>query len=597
MYKVFTLFCCFLFISQTNLAQLKRCSTIENEQALYAENPNYYKEKEETNSLIEQYIEQKKAAKGQEQNIIYDIPVVFHVVYKNTAQNIPVARINEQITRLNEDFSRTNTDASLTPAGFLPIVGPTNIRFHLATTSPTGATTTGIVRTSTASSSNFTVSNNNVKKTSFGGVAPWDPANYLNIWVCEISGSVLGYAQFPGGTAATDGVVIGYQYVGNTTDAQYNKGRTATHEVGHYLGLLHIWGDDGSSCSGSDAIGDTPNQAGENYFCPSFPLYDGCATSGNGAMFMNYMDYVDDDCMNAFTLNQTAKMESVLASIRVNLPDITGGGGGGATVVCTPQPVPFNEGFETAAWYPANWVGSNGDGATTWARSVSVRKSGTASFFMDNYNYNAIGQLDAFYTPAYNLGSLSGEQLTFWVAYTNAAATPTTFYDDALKVYYSTNCGSSWVQIYSKSGNTLATAPTQSTTSFIPTASQWRQESINIGSFGGITNFKFENVNGYGNQLYIDDINIAGAVPIEDLVGNEFTIQPNPSAGFVTLLGAAYTDMNIQLINASGRLVYDQTHTFEGSTQLDFTDLAAGVYFIRLNNNNMTAIKKLVLTK
>jgi hypothetical protein len=585
------------------LAQQKRCSTNENEAALMLLDPNYQAKKDAANALADNYSNLNATLRTSGESVIYDIPVVFHVVYKNGAQDINILNINQQITRLNDDFGRTNSDAGNTPAGFLPIAGATNIRFHLATTNPSGAATSGVMRYSTAAANDFTVDGNEVKMPSMGGVAPWDPANYLNIWVCEIEpiggGGVLGYAQFPGtGPASTDGVVLDYRYVGNTSGS-YNMGRTATHEVGHYLGLKHIWGDDGGSCSGSDLIGDTPNQSDANYGCPSYPQYDACSGSSPGVMFMNFMDYVDDDCMNAFTNAQVIKMENVLSTTRSNLAEVGGGGTTGPFgLVCSEKPLPFSQGFESGAWYPADWIGINPDGLTTWARSTSVKHSGTSSFIFDNYNYPEFGQLDAFCTPAYNLGLLSNKELTFWVAYTNAqSTTPGLFYNDELKVYFSTNCGSTWTSIYSKSGSALATAPTFSTAPFVPTASQWRKETISLSGFNGITNFKFENVAGYGNNLYIDDIAINTSVGILDAESNLYSIYPNPNNGNVTLIGDAHNAIKIELFDATGKLVYNQMHNFDGATQLDFQHLSNGVYYLKLDDKNTISTEKIIISK
>jgi hypothetical protein len=166
-----------------------------------------------------------------------------------------------------------------------------------------------------------------VKYTSSGGTDAWDRNKYLNVWVCDLGSSLLGYAQFPGGAAATDGVVLHYRYTGKTGAlAPYNKGRTATHEIGHWLGMRHIWGDDGSSCSGSDFCNDTPNQAGENYGCftAGSVQTDGCTGTSPGVMWSNYMDYTDDACMYFFTANQKTRMWAVLNGSRLALQTSTG---------------------------------------------------------------------------------------------------------------------------------------------------------------------------------------------------------------------------------------------------------------------------------
>ena len=156
----------------------------------------------------------------------------------------------------------------------------------------------------------------NVKFSNLGGNNAWNTRRYLNIWVCNLGDDLLGYAQFPFEFQTkpnTDGVVIHYKHFGRDGSAEspYDKGRTATHEVGHWLDLRHIWGDDGGSCSGTDNIADTPNQGGYNEGCPSFPKTDHCTNTSPGVMFMNYMDYTYDACMNLFTKGQVERMRSL----------------------------------------------------------------------------------------------------------------------------------------------------------------------------------------------------------------------------------------------------------------------------------------------
>ena len=240
---------------------------------------------------------------------VVTIPVVVHVVYKTTAENISDAQIQSQIDILNADFRKLNADVTKVPAAFQSLVADCEVQFCLAKTTPTGAATTGINRFKTSKNSFST--NDGVKKTSGGGVAPWNTTQYLNLWACTLSGGVLGYAQFPGGSTATDGVVILNTAFGNTATGPYNKGRTATHEVGHWLNLRHIWGDDGGVCTGSDLVADTPNQGAENYGCPAATK---ASCSNGGDMFMNYMDYTDDACMYMFSAGQKARMQATLVS-------------------------------------------------------------------------------------------------------------------------------------------------------------------------------------------------------------------------------------------------------------------------------------------
>jgi hypothetical protein len=264
------------------------------------------------------------------------IPVVVHVVYYNSTQNVSNTQINSQIQVLNEDFKRLNADSTNTPTAFRSVAGKANVLFKLAAIDPNGNATTGITRTSTTVNG-FNPLTNNVKFAATGGHDAWNPYYYLNIWVCNFSASgLMGYAQFPDQLASnpnTDGVVISYQYFGKdgTTSYPYNKGRTATHEVGHWLNLRHIWGDE-YNCTATDFVSDTPNQYEDTYGCLSFPATDYCTTTSPGIMFMNYMDYSYDGCMNLFSKGQVSRMLSIFdtqTGIRqemlVNASYLTGG--------------------------------------------------------------------------------------------------------------------------------------------------------------------------------------------------------------------------------------------------------------------------------
>lgn len=238
------------------------------------------------------------------------IPVVIHVLYNAPDQNISTAQILSQLNALNEDFRRKNADASQTPTAFSSVAADTRIEFCLAKTDPTGRPTNGIVRKSTNKIA-FTM-DDAVKFSAAGGDDAWDSRKYLNIWVANLQGNAIGYATTPGGELDKDGVVIHYQVfgtVGNLRPA-FNKGRTATHEIGHWLGLRHIWGD--QTC-GDDGIGDTPKQEFYNSNCPSFPKRSNCSPDNNGDMFMNFMDYSNDACMNLFTIGQKKRMRAMFA--------------------------------------------------------------------------------------------------------------------------------------------------------------------------------------------------------------------------------------------------------------------------------------------
>jgi len=238
---------------------------------------------------------------------IVTIKTVVNVVYNTDEQNISQSQIVSQFTAMNKDFRASNPDKSGTPAPWLGLVTDSRIQFKLV----------NVTRTQTAKTA-FTT-DDGVKKASTGGIAPVTPASHLNLWVCPLSGGLLGYAQFPGGPKATDGVVINYQSFGTIGTAQdpFKKGRTATHEIGHYFNLRHIWGDT-PDCSGSDMVADTPNCAGPNTGMPSWPHVT-CNNGPNGDMFMNYMDYTDDNGLLMFTSQQVVRMRTALETMCTGL--------------------------------------------------------------------------------------------------------------------------------------------------------------------------------------------------------------------------------------------------------------------------------------
>jgi hypothetical protein len=245
------------------------------------------------------------------------IPVVVHVVFRTPEENISDAQIKSQIVALNRDYSAGNADKSAVPAVWQGLIANAQIKFALATKDPKGKPTKGITRTKTTRESFG--SHDTVKKASTGGASAWPSAKYLNLWVCSLGEQLLGYAQFPGGPAATDGVVILNTALGTTgtAAAPFNLGRTAVHEVGHWLNLSHMWGDT-SDCSGTDHVADTPSAQLPNFGKPAFPHVT-CTNGPNGDMFMNYMDYTDDAGMFMFTAQQVLRMRTALDTMRSGL--------------------------------------------------------------------------------------------------------------------------------------------------------------------------------------------------------------------------------------------------------------------------------------
>lgn len=307
----------------------RTCGTMDNLMLEIEANPQRENQLRELDKWTEEWIESHQDYINNSKTVV-TIPVVVHVLYNTTQQNISDAQINSQIAILNQDYRNTNSDGSNAPSVFQSLRADVEVEFCLATVDPNGSPTTGITRTQTSQTS-FQMTNNAMKFTAQGGHDIWDRNKYLNIWVCNLAGGLLGYAQFPGGTANTDGVVILYTAFGNMGTAQspYNKGRSATHEIGHWLNLYHIWGDDGGACTGDDQVSDTPNSGDAYYGCPSFPQ----TTCSAQNMTMNYMDYVDDACMYMFTTGQKTRMLAAINGPRSSLLTSNGCQGSGATPV------------------------------------------------------------------------------------------------------------------------------------------------------------------------------------------------------------------------------------------------------------------------
>ncbi len=256
-----------------------------------------------------------------QRNGSYTIPVVVHVIHSGETVcegfNLSVERILSQIEVLNQDYSRTNADAINTPSDFTDIAANPDIQFCLATTDPDGNPTSGITRHQYNLIQGVNYIEQNIKPATI-----WDSNRYLNIWTVNMPDqSILGYAYTPTNQMVgsnQDGLVLNYKYFG--VNGNKIKGRTATHEIGHYLGLFHTWGANQGNgnpigCDSDDGISDTPNSDGPYYQCPTF----GEMSCGSVDIFMNYMDYVDDNCMNLFTQEQVNVMQSVLEGLRSEL--------------------------------------------------------------------------------------------------------------------------------------------------------------------------------------------------------------------------------------------------------------------------------------
>jgi len=314
----------FLLINSFNSIAQERCGTVEYDNYRKRSNPNLEDERS-----FEDWLKQKQYQRDWESSflrtdaLVITIPIVIHVVHNGevvgTDSNLSDAQIMSQIDVLNEDFRRMNADTTHTPSMFLPVAADVEIEFVLAKQDPEGLPTSGILRVLGTKPSWGISDDLELKSLSY-----WPAEEYLNIWVAPLTNSLLGFAQFPvsnlegldesSNNRLTDGVVIDPEAFGSIDKdpvaklaSKFDLGRTATHEIGHFLGLRHIWGDGG--CNVDDFCDDTPNSSGSNTSCPTPGSKESC---GSVEMFQNYMDFTDDGCMNIYTLCQKDRIRTVM---------------------------------------------------------------------------------------------------------------------------------------------------------------------------------------------------------------------------------------------------------------------------------------------
>ncbi|TVR79673.1 MAG: T9SS C-terminal target domain-containing protein [Chitinophagaceae bacterium] len=704
--KFCTTFLIFIIFFETVSGQIQRCHSTEYKNYQIENVEGYAERLAEANDILHAY--KHSSAFQRQSNDILTIPVVVHVVYNTAVQNISDEQILSQIEVLNEDFRRLNADAANTPAEFQGVAADAGIEFCLATTDPDGNETTGITRTQTSINQFFF--NNNVKYTSQGGKNGWDPTRYLNIWVCNLGGGLLGYAEMPtANPGPTDGVVIGYTYFGRTGTLSntFNKGRTTTHEVGHWLGLLHNWGDGG--CGVDDNIADTPLQGQPYYGCPAYPQ----SSCGSSDMFMNYMDYVDDACMNTFTEGQRTRMRAVLNTLRSSIlssdgctfqvefdidaaieeikvpgegqqicasrfyPEFILRNNGGIelntatieyelngnvlftydwtgslttfqsekirlpiqnfntgnytltirvkdpngfqdqnpandslTVNFTVTPaahavtIPLKEGFEDPTFPPAGWQFSNPGATFQWTRTTNAGGFGLSlnSAFFDSFNgssnSNPDGKVKSLLTPTLSLQSTNFPFLEFDIAY---ARFDESFYE-SFEVAYSIDCGTSWNVIYQKSGLDLATA-TDKSIEFYPTDTEWRREHISINHINGIdyVDFRFTIESGWGNNLFLDNINISQTPSSvgESELPQRFKIYPNPVSNQLTFEFLDFNNQEVEYVlsitDILGREILNKkVHSNTRQHLFDTSNWEKGVYFFNIMSDKQIWSKKIL---
>ncbi|MDQ6482590.1 M43 family zinc metalloprotease [Dyadobacter sp. LHD-138] len=377
------------------------CASSIDYEKLRKHNPTLYNYLKEVDRKAEEYSLQQNRNQVSPKSIpntgtIVTIPVIVHVIHNGEAvgvgRNISDAQIQSQIDVLNEDFRRLNADRVNTPAHFAGVAADVGIHFRLACIDPNGNPTNGIRRIQ-GNQANYQVipaPDGTVDEGATGikqNDAPWNREQYLNIWTANITNGILGYATFPGSPANFDGVVMQYDAFGRTgtLQANYDKGRVATHEVGHWLSLRHIWGDDGGLCTQDDFVADTPLQGNSNFNCPSGQLFS-CGTSN---MYMNYMDYTNDGCRNLFTAGQRDRMKALFLPGNARSGFISWGDISGNATICDNNNYTYSipSSGTSFTWTVSNLTIVSGQGTNTLTvkrtfngpATISVRSQGLCS--------------------------------------------------------------------------------------------------------------------------------------------------------------------------------------------------------------------------
>jgi len=628
-----------LFTALSFDAQGQRtCGTDAYFQKSLLADPGLLQKSIDARNVSEKWLKTHPDAKAKKTGAIITIPVVVHVIYENETENISDAQVISQIEVLNDDFRKLNADTGNVPTWFKEVAADVEVVFCLALRDPDGNPTNGITRTSTTVTS---FGSANPKSSASGGKDGWPNADYLNFWVCDLGGGLLGYATFPNsGPASEDGVVCGYQYIGKPPDnpfsGAFNEGRTATHEVGHYLGLWHTFQDgcagmsSGTCGTSGDRICDTPPTQNPNYSCPSL-TQNTCSESpvNQNDMHMNYMDYVDDECMNMFSDDQKARMRSVLNTSRFSLQSSAG---------CMPLSALD---ASVALVVPTDTV----CGSDQFAPVLTLYNYGSTNLTSTTINY----QVDAFAPLSYawtgNLAAFESEEVllpmipaslgahTFkaWTSAPNGGI-------DELIDNDSTN--SSFIFM---NGNSVSLTLDYDTfqVAHLVTWDIRDQFGVAVDSGGGYSQntttlksicldtgcytFNLYDMvnNGEGSFMLVDvagdtilieddifsySLNFCVDLPPPSVSINEISsaehlvaIYPNPSTGSVRisseLLNTRVETIFVQ--NTIGQIVSSQNHPeiTAGVAELDLASLPGGVYFITIQTSDLSVTRKVSLIK
>ncbi|MFN6943751.1 MAG: M43 family zinc metalloprotease [Cytophagaceae bacterium] len=579
----------------------QRCYTQEYQQYLYEQNPGLKEKTEKFEKIIAEKARELKSMRMDEGNAfpeIFTIPVVVHIIHNNAEgtiggagnRNISDEQILSQIQVLNQDFRKIPETMGFNDH---PVGADTKVEFCLATTDPQGNVTNGIRRVYSSRNSFGMEDDRLLSELSY-----WPSDQYLNIWVTNLSGNFLGYAKLPHGSglnglgsidegAEVDGVVINFRAFGalGTARAPYHFGRTTTHEVGHWLGLRHIWGD--VRC-GNDFVNDTPRHENANHNCTE--KFSDCAETGIPIreMIENYMDYTNDECMNIFTIGQSNRMRIVLEnSPRRAALRFSSGCCGGGERLAAPYFTSFENGNYTAeGWHSKSPVGN----ARNWELTNPGARNETSNSISFNNTSETAGNYYYFISPFLDFQAVSYPIMEFDLAYANNQSNQT----DSLVVSYSTNC-IDWTPLTMLSGQNLLSTQ-RITDDFFPQEHEWQKIRINLNHIQNrrIVFFRFENHSKGINRVYIDNFNIYRTAP--ELNVNFY---PNPASGIVNaeVLFTGDRDVTFEVFNALGQKLKEWTDVNRISyiKQIIVEDLRRGMYIFRVSSGGETVVRKVIV--
>jgi hypothetical protein len=605
MTKYLLTFCLFLFIYIWSTGQaIERCYTLPPTSSKLIQAPVSYP------SL-------NKLLLNTEDTII--IPVVIHIIHNNSAgtiggpgnPNISDAQIMSQLKALNDDYMRMNADTVNTPTTYANIAGKPIIQFCLATTDPNGNATTGINRVYNSKAS-YQVTDDSFLK----GLSYWPSNSYLNIWVCNLRGSspltlLLGYSSSPGGSLpglnptdwneATDGIVINYKSFGTTGDllAQFNLGRTLTHEVGHWLGLFHTWGKtDTGGCGQTDYCDDTPDCDGRytSSISSGCPIPTDCTEP---RMIQNYMDYSTDACTNLFTKDQSDRMRAIFTESprRAQILNSLGC----CTINSISNNIPSKD-FEDQNITSGNWELFNANSPSTNTPGFTIVNKGA----YNKSDYSLVGSNDSMYnsttspenkyyytytSPYIKINTINNPTLRFDWAYTlKSSVAPS----DSVVISYVSGCGTQWVPLKTFNGSNFYST-TNYRDNFIPQESEWATTEVPLASLTQLPalRIRFEVYSKGGNLFYLDNIQIAATS--NELIAK---VYPNPFTDNVSIESVynGKKSISYRVYNVLGQLLFETkespeySHTFTVNLAL----WSSGVYFFQISDGDKTKTIKVI---